>query len=51
MKKLVGKLFVLAAFAAVIIWFVSLVPAALDAECRIQEAKIQSHFQMVRGAR
>ncbi len=51
MKNLFGKLFALAAFAAIIVWFVSLVPAALDAECRIQEAKLQAHFQMVRGAR
>ena len=51
MKNFFGKLFALAAFAAIIVWFISLVPAALDAECRVQDAKLQSHFQMVRGAR
>ena len=48
MKKLAGKLLALAAFVAVVVWFVTLIPAALDAECRVQDLKVARHFEMLR---
>lgn len=36
-------------FAAITVWFISLVPAAIDHELAVGDAKVAHHLQMVRG--
>ena len=47
--EVVSRALVTAAFLAVAVWFVSLVPAAIDHSLAAQDAKVAAHLQMVRG--
>lgn len=44
-----AKALVTAAFLAVAVWFLTLIPAAIDHSLAAQDAKVAHHLQMVRG--
>ena len=43
-----AKALVTAAFLAVAIWFVSLVPSAIDHSLAAQDAKVAAHMEMLK---
>lgn len=47
--EITARCIVAAAFLAVAAWFISLVPAAIDHELAVGDAKVAHHLQMVRG--
>ena len=47
--EVVSRTLVAVFFAAIAVWFISLVPAAIDHELAVGDAKVAHHLQMVRG--
>ena len=47
--EVVSRALVAAVFLAVAVWFISLVPAAIDHSLAAQDDKVAAHLQLVRG--